>query len=532
MILNFTKVKLSRAKVFLICNLIFIGGIALASFLPRGLIVYEFCWFAGAVGGATAAVLFWPRRAVRVGALTTACLFFGLWRFAVGLPELTPAHIAYYNGQNVTVTGIVSDEPDRRETKQKLEVKIKNLELKTNREGDENNVRKGKRPVKGKILVTTELYPVYKYGDELRLECEQKAPEEFDGFAYDRYLARYDIYAVCYYPPIEKTGAVKGNGFYAALFNFKHLLYAVMDRGLDEPAASFARALILGDKKGMSAELKDNFARSGLSHLAAISGDCISIIAAMAMTSLLWLGIPRRYAFYLASIFLLLYVTMIGLPASALRAGLMGFLVLWALHLGRLNKITNALILAAAVMLLINPRLLRDDIGFQLSFLAVAGLAYFYPLLDVRLSRLALLSHEPLKAAKDAFSLTIAAQIFTWPVVAYNFSQISLVSPLANILVLWALPLTLAAGLGAVLIGLAGGALAVFFLPAWLFLNYIISVAGFTANLPFSVLSVDYLWPGWLFIYYLLAGYAIYKIRSGAKADKIAILPLSVAKPR
>ena len=160
-----------------------------------------------------------------------------------------------------------------------------------------------------------------------------------------------------------------------------------------------------------------------------------------------------------------------------MRAGLMGFLVLWALKLGRLNKMTNSLIMTAAVLLLINPRLLRDDAGFQLSFLALAGLVYVYPIFKAIWQKI---KWPKLKGLSDAWLITLSAQVFTLPILAYNFNQISLVAPIANLAVLWSLPILTISILGALVLSILWPSLAVlFFTPSLLLTKYILTAVKF-----------------------------------------------------
>ena len=512
--------NLSKARIFLFCCLAFIIGIAIASFLPSQWVKNDICWFAGMVGWAVVLFLFWPHYKIRIIALVGMFLFLGFWQYTIRLPASTLDKIWYYNGQTVTMTGVVSNEPDIRQKNVKLEVRIKKLE------GVDKDIE-------GKILVTTDLYPVYNYGDELEITGELQAPEQFQGFAYDRYLARYDIYSVCYYPKIvplpsaspfskgrnmtisfsfaeEGLGGVK-NWLYAKIFQLKNKLREIISCGLSEPSASLGRAIILGDKKGIPENLRANFSQAGLSHIVAISGMHISILAALVMAMLLGLGLARRYAFYLASLFLIAYIVLIGVPASAMRAGLMGFLVLWALNLGRLSKLTNSLVLAASILLLFNPRLLRDDVGFQLSFLAVLGIVHVYPLLDQWFDKI---KNPKFKGIRDIFIITIAAQAFTLPIIAYNFSQVSLIAPLSNLLVLWTLPLLMIAVLVAIILSFLYPPLAVvFFLPAWLLLTYIIKAAELAVTIPYSYLEISYIWFGWLWLYYILLVWVIVKMK-------------------
>ncbi len=496
------------------------------------------------VGCAVLLILFWTNEKCGLAVLMGLFLFLGLWRYSIGLPADAQNKIWHYNGQTVTVIGKVANEPDVRVRSKKLEVRSKKLE--------------GVGDVSGKILVTTNLYPSYNYGDELEIICELQAPEKFNNFSYDRYLARYDIYSVCYYPEINLISRLPDNfcchsresgnppaarraagqagvsrknlfiplthgfpvkpgmtvlkrsadWFYRNIFSLKDKLRQIINRGLSEPKASLAGAIVLGDKRSVSNNLRQKFSQSGLSHIMAISGLHISILAMLVMNLLLGLGLPRKKAFWLAVLFLFGYIVLIGIPASALRAGLMGFLALYAMNIGRLNKSTNSLVFIAAAILLFNPKLLRDDISFQLSFLAVAGIAYIYPIINNALERV---KAPKLKAICGVFGITAAAQVFTLPIIACNFFIISIIAPLANLLVLWTLPLLISLILIALILSLILPQLAVlFFLPAGLLLKYIVFIVERSAELPYAYIQVDYLWPGWLIIYYGAAGWLLF----------------------
>ncbi len=515
----------SKGKVFLIGCLVFILGIALASFFPAwpaggpaGLLQYKIWWFGLTVFFLILTFLFWRyekpigQKIVRLVFLFVAILFFAIWRYSASLPVNTPDKVWHYNlsleqagDQEVVVRGFIADEPDIRETSQKLKIKVG--ELCPNAEVNSGLCRK----VSGKLLLTVNLYPEFQYGDELEITGELVQPEEFKGFAYDRYLARYDIYSVGYYPKIKVERAGGGNIFYRNIINFKKIMSGLIDFGLSEPESSLARPIVFGGQKGLPQSIRDDFQKAGLTHIMAVSGFNISILAAIVMVVLLAIGLSRRYAFYLATLFLAGYIVLVGLPASAMRAGLMGFLVLWALKLGRLNKMTNSLVLTAAVLLIINPKLLRDDVGFQLSFLAIAGLVYAYPILEALWEKIKL---PKLKGLSDALLITLAAQVFTLPILAYNFSQISLIAPLANLAVLWALPILTVLILAALPISffLPGWSF-IFFLPSLILTKYILAAVRFFASLPHSSLEISYLSIGWIILYYFLAIFIIIKLQ-------------------
>lgn len=522
----------SRSKIFLFCLLGFIFGVAIASFLPLKIIERDLLCFTLVMIIFIITVLFWKYKKFKIIALVALFLFLGIWRYSLSIPSDGPDKIWNYNGSVITFSGIVINEPDVREFNQKVTVNSKQI-----------IVNSKKFDVFGKVLVTTKLYPNYRYGEEVVFACELEKPERFSGFSYDKYLERFNIFSVCRYPltlappsplPIKEGGqfssvldyfSLSKKWFYGGIFEFKDKLRGIIDRGLGRQEAGLAKAIILGDKSGIKSDLRDKFSKAGLSHIVAISGMHISILSALVMSGLLALGIARKKSFYIGVLFLVLYITLIGLPASAMRAGLMGFLVLLAMQLGRLNKLTNSLVLAGVVLLIFNPRLLRDDIGFQLSFLAVLGIAYVYPIFDNIYKKFEeYIKSTPYgkyekgvkfgKIVFGIFAITIAAQVFTLPIMAVNFSMISIVAPISNLLILWTLPILMIA----VLVGLLLSAImpsfgVVWFMPASLFLKYIVYVTEVSVNLPYAYMEIDYLWWVWVVIYYIFVIWGVVFLR-------------------
>jgi len=208
--------------------------------------------------------------------------------------------------QQINFVGVVYKEPDERLTNIKYTLKVE-------------------KPI-NKVLVTTSLYPRYDYGDRLEITCSLQAPEIFKGFAYDRYLARYDIYSVCYYPKIKFLEKDQGNIIFAKILKLKSKLRNQVNKNLPEPQASLFNAIILGSRRGIPQELYDKFAQAGAAHLIAISGLHITIIAGILMSLMNRLYISKNKVFYLITLILLIYLTIIGFPASAVRASIMAWL--------------------------------------------------------------------------------------------------------------------------------------------------------------------------------------------------------------
>ena len=408
-------------------------------------------------------------------------LILGAVRYQFSLPADTADKIYYYNGQKVEFAGVVNKEPDQREGVIRYEVKAQKILI--------NN---SWQDMSGKVLVTNFLFPEYKYGDLLQLNCELKRPEKINDFAYDKYLARYDIYAICYYPKIEKIGEDKGDFLLANIYKFKSFFVSRLNQVLPEPYSSFLAGLLIGAKKSIPADLQAVFNKTGTTHIVAVSGFNITIIVTFLMLVLNSLAVSRKKSFWLINGGLLFFIIITGFQASILRAGIMGFLVLLANYLGRLNRVTNALVFAAAFMLMINPKLLVYDMGFQLSFLATLGLIYLQPIL-ASYCKVDSLKNKFLKVVLgDYFCTTISAIIMTTPIIMYNFGKVSFVAPLANILVLPFIPIAMLLGFICSVFGLISLKLGwIFGWAVWLVLSYIIWILEKLAGLNWAYFEFD-----------------------------------------
>ncbi len=539
---------MSRSRVFLYCTIFFILGVGIASCFDDNFLLHNVWFFAGIISFLVLIILFYKNKKILILSLFGLFLFLGIWRYSLSIPTNSPDKIWYYNGEKITFWGIINKEPDIRKDNQKLEVLVNSVET----------YHSAFLQVEGKVLVTTDLYPEYNYGDILEITCNLQKPEKFNGFSYDRYLARYDIYSVCYWPeriqphpnpllykergqksplqphpnfPLEgerhnEPSPLKGElegvkvWFFKKIYSFKNSLREKINQNMNEPEASLAKAIILGDKKGIPKDLREKFSQLGLSHIIAISGMHISIIAGILMLILLEIGFTRKRAFVFATVFLFVYIAIIGFPASAIRAGIMGFLVLLALTMGRLSKMINLLFFAALILLLINPKLLRDDIGFQLSFLAVLGIGLVYPILDeffnhiLESTRLSCLRFAMTGFIRDIINITISAQVFILPIIAMNFNQVSLVVVLSNLLVIWALPILMVTIIIALVLSFVFSSFnIIFFLPSVIILKYVIILTELLSSLPLAYVKIYYIWWVWIILYYIIVGVIILLLR-------------------
>jgi competence protein ComEC len=421
--------------------------------------------------------------------LLAVCLVFigGAFLISPNLIEKNKSPLMNYNDseKDFLFTGKVIKEPDERGDNIKLTVETE----------------------MGKALVTTGNYPEYFYGDVLKIKGKLKTPAIFEEFNYKNYLAKDGIYSVAYWPKIEILERDKGNIVYSTLFKFKNKMIESIEKIMPFPEASLLEGLVLGNRQIFSESLKESLNITGTSHIVAVSGMNIVIISELLMFLLIGCGLRRGQAFYFILTLIFLFIIMVGAPASAIRAGIMGGILLFAQKIGRLNNAGRAMIFAGAAMLAFNPLLLRYDVGFQLSFLAVFGLIYIKPILDGWLAKL--IKKSELSGILQIITTTLAAQIAVLGILIYNFGRISFISPIVNVLVV-----PLLTGITAIILVFSGATFIWSFLgkilvwPAYFATTYILRLIEWFSKIPFAAKEISNMHWLWLVGYYvLLAGF-------------------------
>ncbi|MBI4359325.1 MAG: ComEC family competence protein [Candidatus Nealsonbacteria bacterium] len=454
---------MSKGKLFFRSCVAFIAGISAASFFN----VSQPFWLGFLLLGSLWIFLFWLDRRFAVAGLLLISFAFGGLRYQAAANEMFGSKLKEFNdtGQAIVLSGLVDEEPEMRNKSQQLRIRTK--------EGE-------------KILVVARRYPEYRYGDRLEMTGELKAPENSNGFDYRSYLQKEGIYSTSVFPQIKLLEREQGNPLRQILFGFKNQFQLVWRRLLSPPQLGIFEALVFGAEENIPPEWKEKLNLSGTRHLTAVSGMNITIISFLLTGLLLNLGFWRAPASLVSLIFIWLFILMIGAPASALRAGVMVSLFLWAQSLGRLADGSRVLAWAAVILLAENPLLLRFDVGFQLSFLALAGLIYWQAFFKGKVFK-----RLP-EFLKSSLSTTFAAQVFTGPILVYNFGYFSLVSPLTNLLLVPLVPyLTLA--------GFFFGVLGLISLPLgqvlswllWLGLSGLLLIIDLSLKIPFSHVAFD-----------------------------------------
>jgi competence protein ComEC len=209
---------------------------------------------------------------------------------------------------------------------------------------------------------------------------------------------------------------------------------AALGRGMPAREAELARGFVLGEDEGIDGATVEDFRRSGLSHLLAVSGQNVALLALLAMPLLAALGMPLRTRLVWILAAIVIYVPLAGAGPSILRAGAMGALSLLATLAGRRASRLYGLAVAAVVTLAIDPHI-GADVGWQLSFAAVLGiLALASPLRAAVAARIGRGGWRG--ALAEGAAMTIAATLATAPLIAFHFGTVSTTTLFANLLAL------------------------------------------------------------------------------------------------
>jgi competence protein ComEC len=431
----------------------------------------------------------YPFSAAFIALLWVAC-FLGASRYQAMQPDLSdPGFIAWYNQvqSKVILEGVIVAPPDVRDSYTNLRLSVEKIRFAY----DPANLF---REVHGLLLARVPLSETWRYGDRVNLEGQLETPFENEEFSYREYLARQGIYSTMSQADARILRPNQGNPVLARIYRFKDRALGAVYRIFPDPEASLLAGILLGVETGIPQSVQDAFKVTGTSHIIAISGFNIGIIAGLftlAFTRLL----GRRWGAVAAILGISLYTILVGASASVLRAAIMGGFALFARQLGRRSGI-NTLAITAALMAGFNPNVLRDP-GFQLSFAATLGLVLYADPLQNWFTDL-LARRMPLDKARRVagpvgsyFLFTLAAQVMTLPIIAYQFQRISLVSILANPVILPVQPPLMILGGLAVLLGMIWqplGQLAAWL--AWPFVAFTIRAVEWFALFPGGNISL------------------------------------------
>lgn len=260
----------------------------------------------------------------------------------------------------------------------------------------------------------------------------------------------------------------------------------VINQILPHAQAALLSGILFGSRADFSKDLYDSLISTGTIHIVALSGQNISILTSLIAKTTLIFGRKKSILLTIAGV--VSFVLFVGAEPPIVRAAIMGSLSLIATYFGRKNWGLLGLFLSAGIMLLIMPGWFFE-ISFQLSFLATLGIIIFAAksLPKTNSIKTMLVSEAMLN-----LRISLAAQLFTLPLIFLYFKRVSLVAPLTNVLIAWTITPIMVLGFCVSLIGSI-------YLPlgkligwgVWVLLSYLLLVVELSAKLPFASIKFD-----------------------------------------
>ncbi|MCC6520996.1 ComEC/Rec2 family competence protein [Candidatus Nomurabacteria bacterium] len=457
--------------IILLTTLGFISGIAFES-----LAVGTRVWFGAFLLGASIVYMFLQKRTVamyvRIFLFLIMCVL-GVLVYRMHEASQSWSVLDIQQGENISLSGMVVSEPTREETRTRFVFE---------------------ESVSGAhIRVSTDPYTTIVFADRLSLSGKiQKPSNDFlkdsgnESFDYVYYLKAQGIGYEIRSPKIETIEHTDEMPVRQRLFKIKHAIIAHIEKYIPRPQSSLASGILLGARDALPESYTEMFIKTGTIHVVALSGYNISIVAEATMkvfSSLL----PYMVSVVFGLIAVALFVILSGASATAVRAGIMGSLILVARLIGRPYDIGRAICVTACIMLVFNPYLLFFDRSFQLSFIATLGVVFISPLFEKRMTYI-----SERFGLRSVVATTLAATISVSPFLLVTTGAISLISLPINIVVVPLVPIIM---FGTALTGIAGFLLRpiaiIFGVATYGLIKVFLAITTWASTVPFAQVTID-----------------------------------------
>jgi competence protein ComEC len=350
-------------------------------------------------------------------------------------------------GNSLVVEGIISQNPETSDDKTELTVSTSRIIR------DDVIV-----PVEGLVLLSVKNPVSIKYGDYVRFRARLKTPHNFNnpgGFDYEKHLRHRSISVRGFIQEPAEIVVLRenqGDIFRSHLERFRGKLKKIIRENSPSPEGEIIQAMILGDQRDIPKDVMEKFNKTGTTHIIAISGFNIGIVA---LFSLFIVRSIMKFSAYLlltyninaistmvALIPVVMYTFIAGMGMSVVRATIMAVVFMMAIIAGKERNLYNTLAFAAFVILAISPHALFD-ISFQLSFVAVWFILYITPRFTAWIPKISgetrsqhtLFTTKTLRNILVFFVVSVSATIGTLPLIVFYFNRVSTVVLLANLLV-------------------------------------------------------------------------------------------------
>ncbi|MCX5854697.1 MAG: ComEC/Rec2 family competence protein, partial [Deltaproteobacteria bacterium] len=424
------------------------AGIVIGNYIRIPDILLLFCLFSAFI------LLLIPAKlknwkGLKLSLLMLSFLFLGVLNINLYLnPDQGTNHIIHYVGkENIIIEGVISENPEVSPDKTEITVSATRVIR------DDADVH-----VEGLVRLSVKNFRIFAYGDYVRFRVRLKVPHNFKnpgGFDYERHL-RYEGISVRGFIN-DPSGIVvirenQGNVLKTRLEKFRQCLKKIIRDNSLSPDGEIIQAMILGDQKEIPKDVMEKFNKTGTSHIIAISGFNIGIIAVLSMFIVQLIMKSSSYLLLrfnmnvVSAVFAIIpvvsYTFIAGMGMSVVRAAIMAVTFMIAIILGKERDLYNTLALAAFIILVTFPHALFD-ISFQLSFMAVWAILFITPRLMKWLpeidhtvkSKYMIFNINTLRNVFIFLIVSVSATLGTLPLIVYYFNRVSTIVILSNIAV-------------------------------------------------------------------------------------------------
>ena len=408
------------------------------------------------------------------------------------LPKDHVYHVAkYYRKQTVEFKGLIISDVSRKKyfqiTKTTFVFDVKEIKSPW-----------GWRKKTGKVLVNMFGSTALSYGDIIKITGKLHKPYEFSSrgrFSYRKYLNRRSlrlILSVKKNAPIQILKRGQGYRLKDKLFRARSYLKKRFTDNLTENESGLMCAILLGDRSGIPKHVRELFVKTGTAHILAISGLHVGIVAGCFFMFFRILPINRKSKLIATVVMLLMYMFLADTRPSVVRATVMTITVLVGIAIERESDFISMVSLSALILLVVNPYNIFD-IGFQLSYICIISIFWFYPLFE-RFTKMMFADNKNTigKIVVKLFCVSLAVWIGVAGVIAYYFQMVTPITIIANIFIVPLLTVVVALGFGMLLMSSMVPASAVFFANCLkLVLNIKVGIIFLFSKMPYAYFYID-----------------------------------------
>ena len=310
--------------------------------------------------------------------------------------------------------------------------------------------------------------------------------KNFKDFDYKNYLLSKNIFFKSYIYYFNFIDSRKLFLFDKYIENVRRIFLFTIKKIYPKEEWIFLWWILLWARENLPDTLKTHFNNSWLTHFIAVSGFNITII--IFFFNYIFRFFPAFFRLILITLSIVFFAILVWITAPVLRASIMWLIWYYILASGRQSNSLSIILFTALLMTTMSPLSLNYDISLHLSFLAVIWIVYTQDFFKRIFSFLP----ETL-AIREAFVLTMSALSFTLPIMIFNFWQVSIMAPIANVLVTWTIPIAMLLWFLSII--------AYFIYPflwyliwyiAWIFLKWDIMIVHFFGQIDWNILKLNF----------------------------------------